>query len=149
MPVTSTPIHRNEFGALTAIPSELRARAQELLSKAIAAQKLKAPYHDMALHKRHGYIGRCLNYDCYDVAESCVLVQRRETERTKYGSSPRKSYFIIRRCGRGVTVIDAPKAMVVKLAKASTGLGQVIQTITGKAKPPPKLSNSSIPDKAA
>jgi hypothetical protein len=143
MQVTGTPARRNEYGALTEMPSEMQARAQELLSKAIAAKKLKAPFHDMELHKRHGYIGRCLNYDYYDVAEACVLVQQRETQRTKYGSSPRKDYFIIRRCGRGVTVVDAPKAIVVKLAKISTGLGQVIQTITGKAKKPLKLASPS------
>ena len=143
MSVTKITPLRNEFGALTWFPSELRTIAQELLSKAIAAKKLTAPYNDMELHKRHGYLGRCLNYDFYDIAEACVLVQQRETERTKYGSSPRKSYFIIRRCGRGVILIEAPKATVVKLAKISTALGQVIQTITGKAKAPLKLSSQS------
>ena len=143
MQVTDTPAHRNEYGALKDMPTELRTFAQELLSKAIAAKKLPAPYHDMELHKRHGYIGRCLNYDYYDVAESCILVQQRETKRTKYGSSPRKDYFIIRRCGRGVTVVDAPKAIVVKLAKISTRLSQVIQTITGRAKKPLKLAGPS------
>ncbi|MFM2056391.1 MAG: hypothetical protein RLY71_776 [Pseudomonadota bacterium] len=143
MKISSSPVNRNEYGALKEMPPELRSLAEELLSKAFAAKKLTAPYNDMERHRRHGYLGRCLNYDYYDAAESSVLVQQRETERTKYGSSPRKNYFIIRRCGRGVTVIEAPKSTVVKLAKISTEFGQVIQTITGKAKTPLKLANPS------
>lgn len=123
---------RNEYGALTEMPEALCAVARELLAKAIAAKKLKAPYLDMELHRRYGYLGQCLNYDFYDVSASSVLVQRRETERTKYGSSPRKDYYIIRRCGRGVSVIPAPKAVVVKLAKASSSLGEVIRTLVEK-----------------
>jgi hypothetical protein len=145
MQINSAIPRRNEYGALVQIPDELGTVARTLLSQAIAAKKLTAPYHDMELHKRHGYLGRCLNYDFYDVSKSCVLVQQRETERTKYGSSPTKNYFIIRRCGRGVMVTAAPKAIVAKLAKASTALGQVINTITGKAKKPLK---SAMPDVA-
>lgn len=135
---------RNEYGALTAMPSERESVARELLSKAIESKKLKAPFNNMERHKRHGYIGRCLNYDYYDVSESSVLVQERETERTKYGTSPRKSYHIIRRCGRGVIVTEAPKAIVAKLSKVSTELGQVIKTITGKAKIPIKVPNHAV-----
>lgn len=148
MQASTTPVNRNEYGALKQMPPELHSIAQELLSQAISAKKLTAPYNDMKRHSRHGYLGRCLNYDYYDVTESSVLIQQRETERTKYGFSPRKNYFIIRRCGRGVTVIEAPKPTVVKLAKISTGFGQVIQTITGKAKNPLKLASASTKTKA-
>lgn len=123
---------RNEYGALTEMPEALCAVARELLAKAIVAKKLKAPYLDMELHRRHGYLGHCLNYDFYDVSVSSVLVQRREKVRTKYGSSPKKDYYIIRRCGRGVSVIRAPKAVVVKLSKASSSLGEVIRTLVEK-----------------
>lgn len=136
-PQTQT-VARDNYGALTAMPADLATVAKALLSKAIVAKKLQAPYNAMEWHKRHGYLGWCLNYDFYDVTESTVLVQCRETERTKYGSSPRKDYFLIRRCGRGVTVTEAPKARVAKLAKVATELGQVINTLTGKAKKPLK-----------
>lgn len=133
---TQSLISRNNFGALTQMPAELSAIAKTLLNKAIVGKKLTAPYNAMEWDKRRGYLGWCLNYDFYDINESTVLVQQRETERTKYGSSPRKEYYLIRRCGRGVTVTEAPKARVVKLAKMATELGQVIATLTGKAKKP-------------
>jgi len=65
---------------------------------------------------------------------STVLVQRRETEKTKYGVSPHKDYYLLRRCGRGVTVKEAPKAVVVKLAKNSDHLGQVLKAISTREK---------------
>ena len=101
------------------------ALAQDLLGKAVATKKLDAAYDNTSWHKRHGKIGWLLSYDVYDITPSTILIQRREAECTKYGNSPRKSYFTIRRCGRGVIVTEMDKARVVKLAKASTALGQV------------------------
>lgn len=130
----TTIFNRNEYGALTSMTSAFQETATSLLKLAIAANKLEAPYHDMTRHKRHGFIGSCLNYDVYDVTKSCVLIQQRQTKRTKYGSTPTKNYFLIRRCGRGVTVLPAPKATVMKLAKLSSKLGEVIELISKQAK---------------
>lgn len=134
----SIAITRNEYGALSLVPEDSRVIAKELLGKAISSKKLDAEYCHMTYQKRLGYTGWCLNYDVYDITKSAVLVQRRETERTKYGTSPHKDYFIIRRCGKGVRVTEAPKARVVKLAKLATKLGQVIDTLEGRTKTPLK-----------
>jgi hypothetical protein len=127
-------ILRNEFGALVRYPDASMELAQLLLKEAIKSGKLAAKYNHMEWHKRHGYIGWCLNYDIYDVSAAAVLVQHRETERTKYGTSPHKDYYIIRRCGRGVRVTEAAKARVVKLAKLARKLGDVIDTLEGRSK---------------
>lgn len=131
-------IQRNEFGALTQYHDTAQKSAKSLLQVAIKAGKLDAQYNRMEWDKRHGYIGWCLNYDIYDVTVAAVLVQRRETERTKYGTSPHKDYYIIRRCGRGVRVTEAPKARVVKLAKLASELGEVIDTLEGRTQTPLK-----------
>lgn len=135
MTISNTPVVvRNDFGALIVMPEHFRDIATKLLSKAIESKKLTAPYCHMIEHRRHGYLGWCLNYAFYDVTMSTVLVQRRETEKTKYGVSPHKDYYLLRRCGRGVTVKEAPKAVVVKLAKNSDHLGQVLKAISTREK---------------
>lgn len=131
-------VTRDEFGALKTAPEAAFQNAHELLRQAIAAGKLDAPYCDMLQHRRHGWIGTALNYAIYDITDSAVLVQRRETERTKYGTSPQKSYFIVRRCGLGVRVTETSKARVVKLSHVATALGQIIDTLEGRAKKPLK-----------
>lgn len=141
---------RNEFGALIALPETFGAVAAKLLALAIESAKLPPPYFDMQRHKRHGYLGWCLNYDFYDVTPSTVLVQRRETEKTKFGVTPHKDYFLVRRCGRGVIVKTAPKAIVVKLAKASDHLGQVIKTISARERKDRECrAKSTLPPPAA
>lgn len=125
---------RDEFGALITLPEHLRSNSSELLTKAVKSGKLDATYYKMEPHKKYGYLGWCLNYDYYDVSPSAVLVQRRETERNKYGTTPHKSYYLIERVGRGVRVTEAPKARVAKLAKSSTEFGQVISTLTAPSK---------------
>jgi hypothetical protein len=135
MDTTTCNNFRNHFGALMTFPSG----ARDLLIKAIATDKLSPEYNAVAWNRRRQRAeGWCLNYDCYDVTPSAILVQRRETLCDKYGSHPTKNYYVIRKCGRGVTVTEAPKARVAKLAKVSTHLGDIIDTIEGRAKRPLK-----------
>jgi len=123
---------RNYWGAIEGPRSPL-------LASAIAAGLLPAEYIDTDRKGR----GSCLNYDDYDVSASPkrLLVQRRETTITKYGSSPRKSYALVQLRNRKVEVInmDAHKALIVKLAKAATRPGQVIATLLGETARPVKL----------
>lgn len=134
-----TRVTRDEFGALATAPEAAMDNARSLLRRAIATGKLDAPYCSMQQHRRHGWIGWALNYSIYDLTDSAVLVQRRETERTKYGISPQKSYWIIRRCGKhGVTVTEASKHRVIKLSAVATALGQIIDTLEGRARHPLK-----------
>ena len=119
--------------------SKRRARksARALLARAISDGHLDASYVDVD----HKHRGSALNYELYDAKEGIALYQQRHTVCTKYGNSPTKKYFFVRRTGRKVSVeqLDAKaKAHVVKLAKASRNLGEVIDTLTGKAKHPLK-----------
>jgi hypothetical protein len=136
--MSDTPdLARNNYGALTVLPEAARATASTLLTTAINCKKLQAEYIN-GKNTRHGWLGTALNYDFYDVKDAAVLVQQRITERTKYGVSPRKEYFIIRRRGKGVTVSEASKARVAKLAKVSRTLGDIIDTLEGRSKRPLK-----------
>lgn len=132
-------VTRDSFGAIAKAPEAAMDNARSLLRRAIATGKLDAEYCDMSQHRRHGWLGWALNYSIYDITDSAVLVQRRETERTKYGISPQKSYFVIRRCGKhGVIVTEASKYRVVKLSAVAVALGQIIDTLEGRAKKPLK-----------
>lgn len=142
--MNNAAIARNHYGALVSFP----IAALQLLNQAIASDKLDDEYNNIKFDRRGRPIGQCLNYDCYDFHGCAVLVQRRETTCTKYGSCPQKDYFIVRKCGRGVTVKPADKARVVKLSRQATQLGQVIDTLEGRAKKPLKqgapFSNKQI-----
>jgi len=139
---TNNKPQRDKFGALINLPDEQAQNAKVLLRQAIASGKLEEEYSTVEWNARRGCgIGWALNYAIYDVTPSAVLVQRRETECHKYGITPHKDYFIIRRCGAGVRVTEASKARVVKLANVSTAFGQVIDTLEGRAKKPLKQAS--------
>ena len=105
--------------------------AQAILAQAIRQGTLDAPYCDV--DKKHR--GSALNYDLFDFARGVALVQRRNTVCSKYGNSPTKSYWMLRRRAGKVTVTMAPgKATIAKLAKSDLPWGGVIAAITG-AKP--------------
>lgn len=116
--------------------------AQALLAQAIQSGKLEKPYVDVDSRHR----GSALNYDLYDIKGASVLIQSRHTTCTKWGNSPKKDYLLLRKMGRGVTVIDMneSKPVIVKLAKASDGLGDVIDALSGK-KPIKIRPNLSAP----
>jgi len=127
-----------DFGTLiSAVNSKHINAARTLLNRAISEGYLSKPYVDVD----HKHRGSALNYELYDAKDGIALYQKRYTVCTKYGNSPTKEYFYVCRAGRRVTVeqLDAKaKARVVKLAKASSILGEVINTLTGKAKHPLK-----------
>lgn len=111
--------------------------AGELLKRAIKAGLLGAPY--VEVDRKHR--GSALNYALYDAKDGIALYQSRYTVCTKYGNSPTKDYFLLRRKGRGVEIEwlgGSEKARVVKLSRVATTLGEVINTLTGAAKRPLK-----------
>lgn len=88
------------------------------------AQDNKVLPNEYANFDRKGR-GDCLNIDLYGYAEGLVLVQVRRTTVSKYGSSPRKSYFVtdgknaievskskIRRAAQQLKDLDAPMRAV-------------------------------------
>ncbi len=104
---------------------------RKLLKEAIAKGYIDEPYVDV--DKKHR--GSALNYDVYDVNRHEVLVQRRYTVCTKYGNSPTKNYFVIRRHGKTIQVLrvtDDAKPLVVKRSRASVELGEVLEVLHRK-----------------
>lgn len=138
----NTITRNSTFGTLqSAVNSRHITSAQKMLFHAIEAGELDAPYVDV--DKKHR--GSALNYDIFDAKDGIALYQRRYTVCSKYGNSPKKDYFLLHREGRKVSVewLDgSAKARVVKLAKASTVLGEVINTLTGVAKRPLKAKSA-------
>jgi hypothetical protein len=101
---------------------------RQLLKEAIAKEYLKAPF--VAVDKKHR--GSALNYDLYDVDRNEVLVQRRYTVCTKYGNSPTKDYFVIRRHRNSIQVLlvsDDAKRLVVKRSRTAKVLGEVLEVL--------------------
>ncbi len=99
-----------------------------LADEAIAKEYLKAPY--VNVDKRHR--GSALNYDLYDADRNEVLVQRRYTACTKYGNSPTKDYFVIRRHRQAIQVLlvsDDAKRLVVKRSRTTKELGEVLEVL--------------------
>lgn len=128
---------RNEFGALVRYSDAAEQSAQLLLKAAIKAGKLDAEYNHMEWHKRHGYIGWCLNYDIYDVTAAAVLVQRRKpsARNTAQARTRTITSFDVAATAFG---LKAAKSWVVKLAKLASKLGEVIDTLEGRSKTPLK-----------
>jgi hypothetical protein len=118
-------VSRNTFGAIVNYTSDKLAyleTAKALIADAIKSNKLGAEFVEGNAKR-----GTSLNYDVYDVKGSTALIQRRDTSWDKYGAHPIKSYYLIRRVGRGVVVeIVENKATVNKAAKNSDTLGEAI-----------------------
>jgi hypothetical protein len=128
MPQTQT-LYRGSYGELDIASSNaVIADGRKLLKEAIAKEYLKAPYVD--IDKRHR--GSALNYDLYDADRNEVLVQRRYTVCTKYGNSPTKDYFVIRRHRQAIQVLlvsDDAKRLVVKRSRTTKELGEVLEVL--------------------
>jgi hypothetical protein len=105
---------------------------RKLLNEAIAKGYIDEPY--VNVDKKHR--GSALNYDLYDVNRNEVLIQRRYTVCTKYGNSPTKNYFVIRRHGKTIQVLrvtDDAKSLVVKRSRASVEFGEVLDVLHRKS----------------
>ena len=125
---------RGFYGELAAPPN----CAHALLEQAIKKGRLTKPF--AKFDKK--CCGHALNYDFYDCTPNgaAVIVQQRWTQVTKYGSSSKKNYYLLRRIGRGMAVesYDQHKPRIIKLSKVSAAPGDVIDTLSGKARTPLK-----------
>lgn len=93
------------------------ARAKQIIEAAQDNDVLPDEFADFDSRGR----GTCLNIDLYGYADGLALVQVRETTVSKWGSSPRKSYYVtdgtrkvevskskIRRAAQQLSELDAP-----------------------------------------
>ena len=142
----TTTLTRDQYGALCAThrttdsdsDSALLLSAQALVALAATTGKLPAAYDTLRRDRKGRYSGGARHHEVYDFTASTVLVCVRETEGSKYGvKTLSKDYFLVTRCGRGVRVTPAPKAIAAKAAKASgSALGTAIAVCQGKRSAP-------------
>lgn len=131
---TQDTIRRGNYGEILrsyGVPEPVTlSRGAKILSLAVRRGLVDAPYCEVD----HKHRGSALNYDIYDAAPGAVLVQRRYTICTKYGSSPQKTYLLLRRTDRKITVAsaDGHKAVLAKLAKQVPKLGAIIAHCEGR-----------------
>ncbi len=119
-------VERDNYGA---VKSKGNENYRKILTLAIKQGQLEPEYMDIDSKHR----GSALNYSVYDFMRGAVLVQKRETTCTKYGNSPKKSYWLLIRQGRKVIVYEAPKkGAIVRKAKKSSNSGEVVRHILGK-----------------
>lgn len=131
-------VRDDTFGYLLSATDDKHIKAAwKLLKRAVDKCLLDAAYVDVDRKHR----GSALNYDLYDAKDGIALFQRRYTVCSKYGNSPKKDYFLLRRSGRNLDIEwlgASAKSRIVKLSKVATTLGRVVNTITGVAKRPLK-----------
>ena len=131
--MTTETVYRGHYGELQRRNPEpiTLSRGAAILDAAISRGRVDAPYCEVD----HKHRGTALNWDIYDAAPGRVLVQRRHTTCTRWGSSPTKQYLILSRDRRSkitVTSADAYKAVIVKLAKTAPRLGAIIAHCEGR-----------------
>jgi len=136
-------ITRNRYGAISPEPVKYRA----IVLDAQVQGLIEAEGCEFDSRRR----GWALNYDIYDIdiPSRRMIVQRRYTVGDKYGLHPTKTYLLISWFrGRATTVEVAPaKALIAKLAKVATRLGQVVARVCD-GDTSVKLPSASIPRQA-
>lgn len=140
---------RNEYGAICSMSTEMGEKVKFFLEKMFTSETFKRPYDDCKWHRRYGFLGEYLNYDCYDISKNAILVQKRFTHRTKHGTSVvSRDYYLLTKKRNEILVEEAPKVLVVKLSKICPKLGQVINIIKKKEEHP-IISAITLRDKFA
>jgi len=121
----------------------LLGKANSLLSLAIRTNKVEASYDGIekewrSSKHRFQFSGNAVRHDIYDISpiHQMVLMCVRYVEGSKYGQKTiLKKYFLIKKIGSGVQVIEVSKAIVAKAAKAKPAeLGYAINVVLGKEK---------------
>lgn len=135
---------RNEYGAICEMSPELSSRVKEFYKKIFADGIFEKPYQDGKWHRRHGFLGFYLNYDCYDISDNQILVQSRLTHRTKYGASVfNTDYMLFTEVGdKALLEHPVPNHLVAKLSKICPELGQTIEIINSQEKHPIVLAKN-------
>lgn len=122
---------------------ELWSKAFDLVWKAVKKKKI-VPEHDdieskwRSSKRKYEFSGSAIRHELYDISptHNRVLICVRHVEGSKYGQKTTlKEYFLIKKVGSGVQVIEVNKAVVAKAAKAKPEeLGYVINVAVGKEK---------------
>lgn len=125
---------RDQYGCIKTPSNAARA----IVAQASKSKKIPASFDDMSWAKRGGRSyreGAALHHEICDYTTTQVLVCCREVEGTKYGvKTLSKTYFVVRKHGRGVTATEASKAVAAKAAKAAVELGDALAVVQGKQK---------------
>lgn len=137
-----TSLTRSSYGEILSSHSTtpehraLLAAARELIK--LAGKKLPASYDTISRDRKGRFDGSALHHELYDLnpTGTSALICCREVEGSKYGvKTLAKTYYLLTKCGKGVKVNEANKAVAAKAAKAAGNLiGYAIEVVTGKAK---------------
>lgn len=145
---TTTTLDRSEYGALivghktTADDREALSAACGLVRQAATSGKIPDRFDDMEWGRtgkaRGKRIGVALYHEVYDFTASAVLVCLRSVEGSRYGQKTTdKTYYLVSKCGRGVKVAEASKAVAAKASKAAGNtLGLAVAVCQGKRQAP-------------
>lgn len=135
---------RTKYGELT--NRQTIAPALELASEAASKGKIPVAFDTISWDRKGRSSGEALHHAVYDltVDGKAALICCRATEGTKYGvRTVAKTYYLIRRHGRGLRVTEANKAKAAKAAKLAEALGDAIAICEGKAKLPQKIATAT------
>jgi len=132
--------NRNAYGELTTSNREFEIwqDAQKMIG--LAERKRKIPYatDSISFDRKGRADGWATHHEIYDIHPDPlrVLVCVRETEGNKYGvKTVSKTYYLIKKHGKGVVVKPANKAIAAKAAKtADCELGCAINVVEGRKK---------------
>lgn len=135
---------RTTYGELT--NRQTIAPALELASEAASKGKIPVAFDTISWDRKGRSSGEALHHAVYDltVDGKAALICCRATEGSRYGvRTISKTYYLLRRHGRGLRVTEAPKAKAAKAAKSATNLGDAIAICEGRDKLPQKIATAT------
>lgn len=145
-----TTLSRDSYGELfvshTANDADrdLYLAAMALVQHAAKKKLIPGSYDGISFDRKGRADGDAVHHEIYDIYPDgrAVLVCVRVTEGTKYGVKIlSKTYFLVAKRGRGVTVTGANKAVAAKAAKScGNTIGGAIIIVSGRGKLPMPLA---------
>lgn len=146
---TSTPVARNEYGALftaSVLTPEQVQQLTALLAAAVKVKKLPAPF--IRSDKREL---DCLNLDTFDVllfrgkVKGLVVQARCFWRHIRKGHTRTvKTYFLVLKSARGIDVTQVDSATCAKRAKNTFALGELVNHYQGKVVVKCKAPSSDV-----
>jgi len=131
-------ISRNNYGEITGLrDSEHETEVNRLIKSCVRRGALPKSYDTICFDRKGRAEGDAIHHEIYDVRPTpfAILLCVRKTEGSRYGvRTVSKSYYTLKRHGKGATCKPASKAIAAKAAKqAGDALGIAIDVLEGKA----------------
>jgi len=135
---TYTRTNYGELYKATGQKFEIWDNAKSIISQAVKSKKIPAAHDSIVFDRKSRASGDATHHEIYDIHPDPlrVLLCIRKTEGSRYGvKTLSKTYYIIKKHGRGVKVTETKKSVAAKAAKtADCELGCAINVLEGKTK---------------